>query len=419
MLPKSLKNLTSLNRPSPQVLVLILLGLASAAKTLWALGSAGTCDPMLFFLFGKAIQKHGLAYLYTGGTVFNHTPLTGWVMEQLCILTHNEYAPFGALLRIICVLADIGVVLGLLHVRKVTGKPPWWALCLFAVSPVSIMVSGFHGNIDPIMVMFLFFAAVAVLSDRPILSGVLFAAACNVKIVPVMVAPVFIFYWIGRGGRPAVKFIATSGALMLAGAAWGLIHCPGPFLKNVFGYGSYWGVWGITYWLRMTGIKDFGLVSFVGLTPAQNHVISILKVITVAGVLTLSWRRRKLGGLEFFTTLGAAFAWIFVFTPGSGTQYMVWFAPFILLLSPKWWVWLTAGSSIYMAVFYQSVAHHFPWNIAVPTGQEVPIWTPWSNLAWGVFVAMLVFRGASWFLIEKRGDHAAPAPAQASAVGVA
>jgi hypothetical protein len=72
-----------------------------------------------------------------------------------------------------------------------------------------------------------------------------------------------------------------------------------------------------------------------------------------------------------------------------------------------------------MAVFYQSVAHHFPWNIAVPTGQEVPIWTPWSNLAWGVFVAMLVFRGASWFLIEKRGDHAAPAPAQASAVGVA
>ena len=46
------------------------------------------------------------------------------------------------------------------------------------------MVSGFHGNIDPIMVTFLFFAAVAVVKDRPVLCGVMYAVACNIKIVP-------------------------------------------------------------------------------------------------------------------------------------------------------------------------------------------------------------------------------------------
>ncbi len=82
----------------------------------------------------------------------------------------------------------------------------------------------------------------------------MFALACNIKIVPILVAPVFIFYWIERGRRAAVSFMGTSGSLMLAGAAWGLINCPAAFLRNVFGYGSYWGTWGVTYWLMQTPV---------------------------------------------------------------------------------------------------------------------------------------------------------------------
>jgi uncharacterized membrane protein len=270
------------------------------------------------------------------------------------------------------------------------------------------MVSGFHGNIDPIMVMFLFFAAVAAIEERPVLCGVMFALACNIKIVPLLVAPVFIFYWIGRGWRPAVRFMAASGTLMLAGAAWGLINCPAAFLRNVFGYGSYWGVWGVTYWLRQTGLKEFQLMDFTGLSMAQNRVFLALKVITLAGVLTLAWRRRKLGGLDFFATVGAAFTWIFVFAPGAAVQYMVWFAPFVLLLSPRWWAALTAGSTIYMARYYHVTSRfEFPWHCAFPKGTEMPYWGPWMNLAWGVFIALLCCRGASWFLLGKT-DAAAP-----------
>ncbi|MGA3171399.1 MAG: glycosyltransferase 87 family protein [Chthoniobacteraceae bacterium] len=395
-------------RLSPSAIVLIVLGAATAVKTLWAVTSLGTCDSMLFYYFAEALQRRSMALLYEGATVFNHTPLTGWSIRELYVVTHGDYRAFAAVLRLSDVFADISLMLGLLHVRKVTGKPPWWALGLFAASPVSIMVSGFHGNIDPIMVMFLFFSAVAVLKDRPALCGAMFAIACNVKIAPILVAPVFLFYWIGRGKRPAITFMAASGALMLAGASWGLIHCPGAFLRNLFGYGSYWGTWGVTWWLTESGVKELGLVSFAGLTDAQNHVVTALKVITLAGVLGLAWRRRKLGGLEFFTTLGAAFTWIFVFTPGAGVQYMVWFAPFVLLLSPGWWAALTAGSTIYMAWFYQTTAHHFPWDLALPRGPEVVQWGPWTNLVWGTFVALLCCRGASWFLLRKADG--APAP---------
>jgi hypothetical protein len=389
-----------LNRFSPRTLVLVLLGLATAAKTLWAMNSRGTCDVALFYAFGEVMKRYGMACLYERGTLFNHTPFTGWMVRQLYDATSNNFAAFAAILRIACALADIVLVLGLLHVRALTGKPPWWALCLFALSPVSVMVSGFHGNIDPIMVMFLFLAAVAVLKDQPVLCGVLFAAACNIKIVPIMVAPVFIFYWMGRGWRPALSFMGTSGALMLAGAAWGLINCPAAFLRNVFGYGSFWGGWGITYWLRLTGIADFQRMDFTGLSASQERVMLIMKVLLLAGLLILAWRRRKLGGLEFFTTLGAAFTWIFAMMPGAGPQYMVWFAPFILLLSPRWWAALTAGSAIFMARFYHSNAgFHFPWDSVFPRGREWPYWGPWTNLVWGTFIALLCCRGAGWLLL--------------------
>jgi len=390
-------------RLSPRTMVLVLLGLATAVKTLWAMNSVGTTDAVLFYHFGRSIETHGLRWEYVRDTVFNHTPFTGWMVHELYLATPGNYLAFAAILRLLSILADIVLVLGLLHLRELTGKPPWWALGLFAVSPVSIMVSGFHGNIDPVMVMFLFFAAVAVLKDRPVLCGVMYAAACNLKIVPLMVAPFFIFYWMGRGRRAATSFMGTSGTLMLAGASWGLINCPAGFLRNVFGYGCFWGGWGFTYWLRQTGIKDFQLMDFEDLSVAQNRVTLALKVILIAGLLTLAWRRRKLGGLEFFTTLGAAFTWIFVVMPGAGPQYMVWFAPFILLLSPRWWAALTAGSAIFMVRFYHSTSHyHFPWDMSFPKPAEAPYWAPWTNLAWGTFIALLCCRGASWLLLERR-----------------
>jgi hypothetical protein len=274
---------------------------------------------------------------------------------------------------------------------------------LFAGSPVSIMVSGFHGNIDPIMVMFLFFAALAVVKNQPILSGVMFAAACNVKILPILVAPIFLFYWLARGRRPAIAFITSSGALMLAGAAWGLVNCPDGMLRNLFGYGSYWGTWGLTYWLRATGLKAFGLMSFEGLTPAQNVIISALKILMLAGLLTLAWRRRNLGGIEFFTSLGAAFTWIFILIPGAGVQYMVWFAPFILIMAPRWWVALTAASVIYMASFYSFTARRpFPWDLAIPKGPEAAHWAPTTNLVWLLFIALLIREAPSWLRIARK-----------------
>src|SRR5438105_13800388 len=80
---------------------------------------------------------------------------------------------------------------------------PTWALALFALSPVSLMVSGFHGNTDPVMVLLLVCAVWMCLRNRPVLAGLFFAFGCQIKFVRLLFLPAFFFSWfpqIGCGG---------------------------------------------------------------------------------------------------------------------------------------------------------------------------------------------------------------------------
>jgi hypothetical protein len=382
----------------PELLVVLLLALATCLKTTWALNSGGSCDAMFFYIYGQELQKVSLAHFYETSLAFNHTPFIAMLVKGLFVVCQGNYALFAALFRGGSILADMAVVAGLLGLRRELGQPPVWAMAAFALSPVSIMVSGFHGNVDPVVVALLFFAVVALLRGAPLPCGLLLGAACQVKIVPLFLVPAFLFYWWARGPRPAVRFAVPFGLVLAAGFGWPLVVCPAAFLRDVFGYSSGWGTWGITWWLRLSGAASLQTVSFHGLTAAQIAIMSWLKWSMIAACLVLAWRRRQVPAREFFTTIGASFALLFALAPGVGVQYMTWFAPFLLLVSASWWAALTAGATVYLVAFYHSTSgYSFPWDVAFPKGPEYPFWSPWTNLPWLTFVALCLARGRGWF----------------------
>jgi hypothetical protein len=380
------------------LLVLLAALLATTVKIAWALHSAGSCDVVFFFGYGQALGDATLAQLYAGDPMFNHTPATGLLAAALYRMARAEYATFAALFRLISIAADLGLIAALLWLRRRTGRPPWWALVFFAASPVSIMVSGFHGNVDPLMVLCLTWAAVAVVARRPALSGALFAAACNVKVVPIVLAPVFLAWWWQHDRRGLLRFSLTAGALLLAGNAIPLIQYPALYLQKVFGYGSYWGSWGITYWLRDTGLAAFQKFDFQELSSAQVQVAWLLKALIVGAIAAVAWRRRAVEDRAFLDTLTAAFALVFVFAPGAGPQYLVWTAPFLAWSAPRWYALITLCSAAFMASFYHSTADwHFPWDLAYPNGWEYIFWGPWTNLPWVAFCLLLAVHARAWW----------------------
>jgi hypothetical protein len=370
----------------PRSLVLLLALGALMAKLYCAATTIGTSDVALFYRFAQIIRAHGLIAMYQETSFFNHTPLVGWFSDAVYALSGGDRRRFAFYLRLPAIFSDAGAVLTLLWLREKTGRPAWWALALFAASPVAFMVSGYHGNVDSVMAFGLLLAAAACVADLSVWCGLAFGLSCNVKIVPLLLAPVFLFYWWKRGG--AFRFAGATAVCVLAGWSAPLVAIPGIFLKDVLGYGSVWGVWGITYFLRMSGAAGLTEITLLEPTREQAAIILGLKLVVVCAVVTMAWRRRTVEPLKIFETLALAWAVFFVFAPGFGAQYLAWLAPFFLIASESWYAVLTASSSVALFVFYNSISGGMPWWTGFTVHAIANVWAPWLILPW---LALTVF----------------------------
>lgn len=377
---------------------IVLAGVLALFLKAWiALTTFGTNDVITFYQFASALSEHGLEWTYRHYISFNHPPLTAYYLRWIYQLDHLNWFrengfPFPFLLRLPGIIADFVVVLLLLRISKADAgiRLPAWSLILCALSPVSLMVSGFHGNSDSVMVMFFVLTAWMCLKNQPWLGGLFFALTCQIKIIPLLFFPVLFFFWLYR--RALWSFLLPFAFASLVLWSEPLLKFPMLFLKNVLSYGSFWGLWGLTYWLRLTGWPAFSTVTFFNFPPAEMIVVTMLKAIIIGAVLLIAWRRRALSGPELLNSLAYAWLIFFVLSPGVCAQYMVWLAPFILLLSPTFYAWLTATSSLFLFFFYNTIAHGLPWYLAISTNELNLVWTPWTIWPWAVLIAgMMIF----------------------------
>jgi len=375
----------------PRTIFIIALALvALTLKLAIAYNTIGTNDAVFFYGFAKVLSEHGLEWTYQHSRFFNHPPLTAYYLRGIYFLTEQRWCQdlgihFPFLLRLPGIIADFLVVFVLLQMSKTNLRIPTWTFALFALSPVSLMVSGFHGNTDPVMVLLLVCAVWMCLRNRPVLAGLFFALSCQIKIVPLLFLPAFVFFWLSQSRS---RGFLISGAITTC-LLWSepLLHFPTLFAKNVLAYGSYWGMWGITYLFRVTGWPEFSRLSFFDLEPAQNIIITILKVIIVCAALWIAWQHRHARGRAFVESLASTWLVFFVFAPGVCPQYLIWLAPFILVLSPTFFTWLLVSSSAFLFAFYNITSGGLPWKVALAMDESKQHWMAWSLLPWLTLVA--------------------------------
>jgi uncharacterized membrane protein len=379
--------------PTRDLRTIFIVALALIAITLKlaiAYNTIGTNDAVFFYGFAKVLSEHGLQWTYEHSRYFNHPPLTAYYLRGIFALTEQPWCQdlgihFPFLLRLPGIIADFFVVLVLLRISKIDIRIPTWALALFALSPVSLMVSGFHGNTDPMMVLFLVCAVWMCLRNRPAVAGLFFALSCQIKIVPLLLLPALVlFWWTQNRGRP---FLISGAIATLVLWSQPLLQFPVLFAKNVLAYGSYWGIWGFTYLFRATGLPQFSRLSFFDLELAQNIIVTSLKLVIVASALWIGWQHRHARGRAFVESLAYTWLVFFVFAPGVCPQYLIWFAPVILILSPTFYTCVLAASSIFLFEFYNITAGGLPWKVALAMDDSQQHWTAWSLVPWLVIIA--------------------------------
>ncbi len=379
--------------PARDLRAIFIVALALIAMTLKlaiAYNTIGTNDAVTFYGFAKVLNEHGLRWTYEHSRYFNHPPLTAYFLRGIFVLTEQPLAQdlgihFPFLLRLPGIIADLLTVLVLLQFRKLNLAIPTWALGLFAISPVSLMVSGFHGNTDSVMVLLLVCAVWMCLRNQPALAGLFFALSCQIKIAPLLLLPAFVLFWWSQNRSRDFLIVGAITTCVL----WvqPLLNFPGLFAKNVLGYGSYWGMWGITYLFRATGAKEFSRVSFIDLDPGQTLIMTILKMIIIAVVVWIAWQNRNSRGRSFVNSLAYAWLAFFVFAPGVCPQYLVWLAPFILMLSPSFYTAVVISSSVFLFVFYNVTSGGLPWSVAISTDELRESWIPLSLFPWLTLIA--------------------------------
>jgi len=364
------------------VLVVLLLKLA------WSATCLGTTDAVRFYKFGQELVNHPLRELYAQGPRYNHTPAMSAYLALIARATGDDVAAFVFWLRLPGILADAAVIIELLLLQRMLKLHPGW-LVLAALSPVSFIISGFHGNFDSVLAAGIFFAFTAALRGRPILSGCWLGLACQVKVVPLLFAPALAAFWMQRGGLLGFSVAFGSGLLALLGPG---LYLGGPkFVTNVLAYGSLWGTWGVPQVLRVSGWEPAREVIAFHFNPAQQAVASTLKVLIIGATLTLAWTRRRFDARGLIETGALTWLVFFTLTPGFGHQYFIWWLPLVLVAAPRWAAVLLAGSSVALiSAFAAWSKDPFPWHIVMPETGENATMIALSIAAWVLFVGATV-----------------------------
>lgn len=351
--------------------VLIAALAALAAKLLLASTTYGTTDVRSFLYFFRRDAATGPVSVYELVKDFNHPPPMVFALRVIHALAERTGLPFSFWLRIPAILADLGslwVVARFLRPSRAFGTP---GLVLCATAPVSILVSGFHGNTDPVMI-FLVVLSVALLErSRPAwLAGVAFGLALDVKVVPLVFGPA-ILAWL-PDWRKRIEFFGTAFVVVLA--TWSPVFFAAPALvaRRVFGYGSSYGILGVSRILS----------TLPGLGPSSAFLQQNGRWLLALAILALSaWMNRPGRKVALFHQVGiVAFAFLAA-TPGFGVQYLAWLVPFTPALPLGVAIAFHAASGAFLAAVYTYWCQ-LPPELADPNWLR---WSFWSRgIPWGV-----------------------------------
>jgi hypothetical protein len=386
--PDDSKPAPPFSRPLP----LLLAGLATglSIRFLYVATSLGTLDALLWYRWVELIEKVGIFQAYLYSDLLNHPPFALLIARATSRVGALFSLEFNDSFRLLQSAAEVVSAFVLVALARRCDLEERYVALIYFLSPVSIWISGFHCNSDPLMLMFLLLSLSLMLKGRPGMSGLTFAAACGIKIVPIFAIP-FMFAAL-RDARQRRIFMTAfiAGGLAIFGP--GLIFTGPVFIKNIFGYTGMPTAWGLTYLLgRLAAALNEPRLLLLsrGLTP--------LLVTVWLTLAAFSWRRwRRLTDFqprELLAAIGTMFLIVIFIAPGFGVQYLLWPLPFLpFILRKPLAVGLHLIFSIVLFVCYTVWSDGWPWTFA--DGSEkgtVPAETLVGFMAWLAIGAALAW----------------------------
>ncbi len=337
--------------------VLFVAAVAFLAKCLLALLTYGTNDITTFTLDLAKVSTQGASALYREGIqfsargitfpvqVFSHPPAMINVLKFWEFLHRVTGLPLQFWMRFSCALADAVGLIVLSRIAQLTRlRLTTPNLILIAACPISIMISGFHGNTDPIMVLFVLVSVYFTEADRPGVAGIWFGLALCVKIVPLMLGFVFLLYF--PSVRSRVRFMGAAAAVFFVACLPWLASDFMLIVRSLLSYNGLPGVWSAA-------------LSYFGFPIGVQKNVFIILVTAASFLMNRPGRKRPL-----FAQVGVIVTLFLLFSPGFAVQYLAWSVPWVVYLGARTVSAYFALSGCFLAVTYTHWSGGFPWYAA-------------------------------------------------------
>jgi hypothetical protein len=347
---------------------LLFCGLKVAVS--WKTG--GSTDALLWQANLQALKQNGAAALYRSGTilvdeagpyhreVFNHPPFMTHLLAWWGVLAESTHLPLRFWMRFTCASADlcsVMLLLAMMRRREVRWQPG--SLLLVAASPVSLMLSGFHGNTDPIMVALLLLSIYLLGTGPAVLAGASLGMAVNIKIVPLLFAPAM---FLALRGRARIEFAVGAAGAFVVGSLPLIVQYPSLIARNVFGYSPQSGMWGVPAIIGILGLPEMEALY------TQAARFGVVAAMVAAAV----WMNRGDRRTAALAQCGFLAFLLLSSTPGFGVQYLAWVAPFTCLLRAREGAAFHLAGGVFLVSYYVRAGAGYPDYLA--NSAENPVW---------------------------------------------
>jgi hypothetical protein len=381
---------------------LAVVAVAIAVRLVLAMLAYGTSDVMTWELLGR---------LFMSGENFYATQLHNWpaLWIYFCaaaVAIHDASGlPFFTLIKLPPIAADAGitVVLYLFGLRQ-TRQPDRAARLglTYALNPVSILITGYHGQFDSLMLAptvlawFLLDRKVSVSRSRLIVAALLLGLGIWFKPIPLLLLPVILPRlprWTDR-----CLFAALSVAPATLGTLPYFARWPQDVAVNFLGYSSWFGQWGYSVgWMVLEYLRNGTIPWWL---PDPDHVSAPLHLMYLAGrwlllaALAGTWWLISRRRMDLLRGIVATFAVFYFATTGFGVQYLLWIVPFAVARRDRWLWPFTISATILLIVAYSLGLAYMPLETSpdnAPSTREfivklatLPTWIVCGLWAWSL-----------------------------------
>jgi 4-amino-4-deoxy-L-arabinose transferase-like glycosyltransferase len=341
-----------------RLIVILSAAVATFLKLQIAARTVGTNDVGTWGVFAEGVRHYGPVGIYGHHfrvSLYNHGPLAGWLLLAINWLLDHHVTSFQFLIRVPACLADFVTVLLVFELVRLARPVREAAVSAVLVtwSPVLFVISGFHGNTDPLFVMFALLSVYLLVVRRwALAAGASFGIAVSIKLVPIVLAPVLLVLLV-RLGRRRVAAFAGGGAIVFF-VLWlpVVVSRWHAFREQVLAYnGSTIRQWGLSQFLTWAHLAD----TAGWLAGPGRFLILLLSGLAAAAVV---WRRPD----AWVPAVGLSFVLFLLLSPAFGMQYLAWALAGAYLIDTRAATGYNVAASAFALVVYSDWAGEPPWH---------------------------------------------------------